>query len=277
MTSTTDTGIAYDLVTVHGDDTPVVLVHAGVADRRMWQPQWEALTVAHDALRLDLRGFGDSTERPTGPLDHVGDLLATLDATGIRHAHLVGASMGAGVVLEAALERPGLAASVLLCPPGGSLLVEATPDLRAFFEAESAALAAGDLDAAVAANVGTWLVGPGRTPDAVAAEHVSLVSAMQRRAFEIALGWGDVDGVEPDPGPQDRLAELAATGVPVTVVVGGHDLGTTQDAARRLLAGLPDARLVELPDAAHLPSLEHPDTVTRLVLDAVGAVGGAGS
>ena len=94
-TSLTPTGIAYDRGGPTGA-TPVVLLHAGVADRRMWDPQWAGLTAVRDTVRLDLRGFGDSTPRPAGPLDHVADVLATLDLLGIDACHLVGASFGAG-------------------------------------------------------------------------------------------------------------------------------------------------------------------------------------
>ena len=49
----------------------------------------DGLTAVRDTVRLDLRGFGDSTQRPSGPLDHVADVLATLDLLGIDACHLV--------------------------------------------------------------------------------------------------------------------------------------------------------------------------------------------
>src|SRR3990172_13271652 len=94
----TATGIVFE---VAGDSAgralPVVLLHAGVADRRMWDEVWDELTADRVVLRLDLRGFGDSIARPIGPLINHVDVLATMDAVGVRRAHLVGASVGAGV------------------------------------------------------------------------------------------------------------------------------------------------------------------------------------
>ncbi|HET6967688.1 MAG TPA: GNAT family N-acetyltransferase, partial [Ornithinibacter sp.] len=133
--TTTGSGIVVDRGGVVGA-VPVVLVHAGVADRRMWDPQWSRLTAARDAVRLDLRGFGESARRPTGTLDHVADVLEVLDELGVGACHLVGSSFGAGVAVEVALTRPDRVVSLVLAPPGGSLLTEATPDLRAFFTAE---------------------------------------------------------------------------------------------------------------------------------------------
>lgn len=262
-TAQTPSGIAYDRRGPSGR-LPVVLVHAGIADRGMWDPQWAALTATREAVRLDLRGFGESTARPDGPVDHVADVAGTLEHLGITRCHLVGSSLGSGVVTEVALTHPYLVESLLLCPPGGSLLAELTADLQAFFDAERAALARDDLDGAVAANVASWVVGPGREVAEVDPSVVAAVRRMQRNAFEIAAAWGDVDQVELDPPALERLAELD---LPVLVLVGGHDLDTTLDAADRVCAGAPRVRRVDWPDVAHLPSMERPEPFLDLLLD----------
>jgi len=242
---------------------PLVLVHAGVADARMWDAAWPLLTATCDVVRMDLRGFGSSVTRPDdGRLDHVADLIDVLDALDIGHAHVVGASLGAGVAMELALARPDVVSSLLLCPPGGSLLAELTPDLAAFFAAEREALAANDLDAAVEANVDSWLVGAGRIPADVEPAAIDLVRTMQRRAFEVTADWGDLDEVELEPPALERLDEVDCR---VLVLVGGHDLDTTHDAARRVVAGVRNAILLEWPDVAHLPPIESPDAFARLV------------
>ncbi len=152
-TSRTSAGIAYDRAGPRGD-LPVVLLHAGVADRRMWDPLWPVLTAAErDVVRLDLRGFGESVGRPSGALCPVDDVADTLAELGIGRCHLVGASFGAGVAIEVTLSRSEQVASLLLIAPGGSLIAEVTPDLRAFIEPEGAALAREDLDSAVEANL----------------------------------------------------------------------------------------------------------------------------
>jgi 3-oxoadipate enol-lactonase len=257
--------LAFDHRDGIGSEMPVVLLHAGVADRRMWEPQWAPLTAEVDALRVDLRGFGESDSVPPEPFSHVGDVLALLDDRGVTRFHAVGASLGAGVALELALARPDAVESVVLAPPGGSLLVTRTDDLAAFAASENAALVAGDLDAAVRADLDAWVAGRGRRLDEVDPSVVEAVARMQRRAFEVQLGWGEgVEEVEPGVEPQDRLAEVA---VPVLLLVGDHDLETTRDAADRLVAGLPDVTRVDWPDVAHLPSLEQPERFTRLLLE----------
>lgn len=266
--STTPTGIAFDRSGPTGS-TPVVLLHAGVADRRMWDPQWVPLTRTRDAVRLDLRGFGDSERPPPGALDPVADVLEVLDGLGIARCHLVGSSFGAGVAVEVALARPALVRSLVLAPPGGSLLTERTDDLVAFTAAENAAIAAGDLDAAVEANVVAWVIGPGRVAGDVDPAVTASVRMIQRRAFEVDLGWQglEIEEVETDPPAAHRYGEV---GRPVLLVVGGHDLGAVRLAAQRLEQGLPDVRRVDL-DVAHLPSMEEPEAFLRLLLDWVAA------
>lgn len=256
-------GIAYDRA---GPQTglPVVLIHAGIADRRMWDPQWPALTAVRDAVRVDLRGFGDSAERPPGALAPVKDVLATMTALGIGRCHLVGASFGAGVAVEVALTRPELVASLVLVAPGGSLISEVTPDLQAFFDAERSALSRDRLDEAVEANLTWWVDGPRRDASAVDQTVRDLVRRMQRRAFELTADWDDVEEEDLEPPALDRLTEIH---VPTLVLVGALDLDAIQQAARRVTVEVPGARRVEWADTAHLPSMEHPDDFLALLSD----------
>jgi 3-oxoadipate enol-lactonase len=261
VTSYSSNGIAYDRAGPRGE-LPVMLIHAGVADRRMWDPIWPALTRDRDVVRVDLRGFGDSAARPAGPFSQIGDVLGALAETGVGRCHLVGASFGAGVAVEIALTRPSAAASLLLAAPGGSLLTEVTPDLRTFLDAEGTALDRGDLDAAVGANLSWWVEGPRRSAGQVDPAVRELVARMQRRAFEVTADWDDVEETELEPPALDRLGEIA---VPVLVLVGGLDLDAVHAAAACVAAGTVDARRVDWPDVGHLPALERPADFSGLL------------
>ena len=70
----TQSGIAYEIA---GSGIPIVLVHAGIADRRMWDPQWAAFASVGRVIRYDARGYGESLP-PTGPWSHHSDLLERL-------------------------------------------------------------------------------------------------------------------------------------------------------------------------------------------------------
>jgi 3-oxoadipate enol-lactonase len=254
VTSYSPTGIAYDRAGPRRD-TPVVLLHAGVADRRMWDPQWPPLTAERDVVRLDLRGFGDSTRRPEGPLSGVDDVIDTLAHLDIERCHFVGASLGAGVAIEVALTRPELVDSLLLSAPGGSLVAQVTPDLRAFIETEGSALAADDLDGAVEANLAWWVAGPQRDIDGIDARIRNSVGQMQRRAFELTADWDDVEEKELQPSAIDRLGEIRAR---TLILVGALDLDAISVTADRVTHGIYGARRIDWPNTAHLPSMERP-------------------
>jgi 3-oxoadipate enol-lactonase len=252
-------GLAWEAT---GEGEPVVLVHAGVADRRMWEPQWVGLGGTFRAIRYDARGFGE-TLSPAGPWSHHGDLGGLLDELGLQRVHLVGASMGAGIAVEVALERPTAVASLVLIAPGGALLGEAPDVLRSVWRAEGEALERGDLDAAVEVNLRAWVDGPARSPEAVDSAVRAFVGGMQRRAFELP-GW-DAD-VAPEselqPSAADRLDELR---MPVLVLIGLADWPPVVEVAERIGREVAGARVVRWPGVAHLPSLERPTEFERLV------------
>ena len=260
------TGIAFD---DEGSGEPVVLVHAGVADRRMWSELAETLTPDHRVIRHDARGAGESLP-PTRPWAHHTDVLDLLDELLVPRAHVIGASMGAGIAVETALARPGAVASLVLVAPGGARFAEPPPSLRAMWAAEIEALDRGDVAAAVEVNLRAWVDGPRRTPDAVDPDVRRRVGEMQRDAFELPE-W-DAEAApehELEPPAADRLAELAC---PVLVVVGDGDDPAVIETADRIAAEAPRVRLVVWPDVAHMLTLERPAQFAALVQDFLAAV-----
>lgn len=87
----------------------VVLVHGNVSSALFWQETMLSLPADLRVIAIDLRGFGDSETAPLdatrGLRDFSDDIAAALDALGIPAAHLVGWSMGGGVVLQYALDH----------------------------------------------------------------------------------------------------------------------------------------------------------------------------
>ena len=245
---------------VRGDGPPVLLVHAGIADSRMWEPLAERLVAAgRQAVACDLRGFGRSP-LPPGPYAPSADLVELLDELGIERLPVVGASWGGLATLELALRAPGRVTALALLDAALDEFDE-SGELEAFDAAETAAAEAGDLDEATAVNIRMWLDRPGRTGvDPAVRERVT---AMTRRAFEVQDGVeAEHEGLEPPVAR--RLGEV---GVPALVVVGADDVEDFHRIAATLAAGLPGADgVVTIPGAAHLPGLERPDEVADVLL-----------
>lgn len=237
-----------------GSGPPILLLHSGVCDRRMWRPQVESLMGAHRVIAPDLRGFGETPLEPGG-FSYVADVVELLDALGLEQTYIVASSFGGKVAMQVAAAAPDrVLGLLLLCPayPGPP----PTPTAARFDEEETELLTAGDIDGAVELNVESWL-----GPDADATT-VDLVRSMQRRAFEVQLPADDW----PDPPePTDAAIDLTAIAAATVVVSGDLDMDHFRAIARHLVDHIDTARLVTLPWAAHLPSLERPSEVTSLI------------
>ena len=245
-----------------GQGPAVMLVHAGIADRRMWRSYLPWLAAqGHHAIAPDLPGFGEHalTADPPAPWDHLRDVL---DDLAVDRAVVVGCSFGGAVALRLAVTAPErVQGLVIMSAPAPGL--EPSPHLQAAWAAEGEALERGDLDAATAAVVAAWLA-----PDAPA-ELRDLVAAMQRRAFEL-----DPDGSMPEPpDPLEAHPErLRAVDVPALVTAGERDMPDFLWSARELAEALPQATHHVIAGAGHLAPLEAPDTVRRLLGDFLAAV-----
>jgi 3-oxoadipate enol-lactonase len=229
--------------------TERVLLHAGVADSRMYQQQVETLAPAR---ALDLPGFGQTPISPGTPDDRtfVRDNLPDGPAT------LIGTSLGGRLALELALESPEHVAALVLVG-AGLADHDWSDEVRAFGAEEDAALERGDLDAAVEANVKLWLA------DDADPEVRALVADMQRNAFQLQQGH-DIAPIPPlDPPASKRLGEIS---VPTLVVTGSEDVRDIHEIADQLLAGIPNAERATIDGSGHLPSLERPDDFDRVVL-----------
>ena len=247
---------------VAGEGTPVLLVHAGICDSRMWDPQWETFPRAHRVVRYDMRGFGRSPLRP-GPYSPPADLIALLDELALGPATLVGVSMGGGISLQVAVARPELVSTLVLVGSGVRGHDWSDYVTQAWAE-EEAAFERGDLDAAAEVNLRTWVDGPHRSPDEVDPEIRQKVGEMQRRALELYVEGGadaQEEALVLDIG--DRLGEIS---VPTLVLAGELDVPDIQLLADRLEREIPGARRATIEGAAHVPSMERPDEFDRLVL-----------
>jgi 3-oxoadipate enol-lactonase len=236
-----------------GRGEAIVLIHAGVADRRMWAEHLEPLAGAgYRVVAVDLPGFGDAPAEATPPWSAV---VNTLDELGIERAALVGNSFGAGVALRTAVVAPERVSALVLVSalaPGR----EPSAQLTAVWEAETAAFDSDGFEAAVQAVVEAWTL-PDATP-----ELRERIATMQRRVYELD---------EPDlPQPTDPLeqdpAALQALTMPTLILYGVHDMSDFRDGAAELANQISGSRQAVLEGAGHLAPLETPRSLREHVL-----------
>ncbi|HLI51303.1 MAG TPA: alpha/beta hydrolase [Thermomicrobiaceae bacterium] len=248
-----------------GSGHPLILVHGGLGDRRMWDDQVETLAERFRVIRYDQRGYSDSP-MPAGSVSYHEDLYGLLHALHIPQANVVGVSFGARVVTDFTLTHPEMVSSLISVSSVVGGLSDETKSRIA--EADRAA-EDGDLDRAVELELRIWIDGVGRLPEEVNPAVREKVRAMNRALWE--QPDTDVETIDIDPPARVRLAEIEA---PVLVVVGELDIPDVQATADLLLREIPDARRITIPRAAHHPHMEQPALFNRVVLDFLSTVSG---
>ena len=134
-----DTQLYYE---IQGKGEPLVLLHAGLVDCRMWDEQFSALAEHVQVIRYDAQGFGRS-EAANGRYAHYQNLAALLTYLNIAPAHLLGCSLGGRAVLDCALEYPHLVRSLICVDTGMSGYHFVDPFVQTTGEEIGRALAAG--------------------------------------------------------------------------------------------------------------------------------------
>jgi pimeloyl-ACP methyl ester carboxylesterase len=245
---------------VRGAGRPVVFLHAGVADSRMWRAQLEAIGRTHRAIAYDRRGFG-ATPPADAPYSEIGDLLSVLDefAPG-RAAIAVGCSMGGQVAIDTVLAAPDRICGLVLVAPAlsGAPAMGYPAAAAASIAALEAAEAAHDLDRINELEARLWLDGPLAPPGRVGGALRQLFLDMNA----IALKAPQPENTHETAPAYGRLGEIA---VPTLVIWGDLDFPDIQARCRHLAAEIPGAQAKILPGAAHLPSLERPAELTDLI------------
>jgi pimeloyl-ACP methyl ester carboxylesterase len=246
--------IAYD---VEGAGEAVLLIHAGVANRGMWDDQVAALRDAYRVICHDTRGFGE-TDTEAVSFSNRADIAALLDALGETSAHLVGLSRGGQIGLDFALEFPDRVRSLTVVA-GGIGGYESPAELPPeTWEPVERMWKDRDWEGLADWETRFWADGPGQSPDRV--PHV------RRRVHEWVLANYRAEKEEGEPQPLDppavgRLGDLRA---PLLVMLGTLDEPSTVDAMRYLARTVPGARLEEF-ESAHMVNLEHPERFNRVL------------
>lgn len=246
-----------------GSGPAVVLVHAGIADHRMWEAQVEVFAPTHRVIRFDVRGFGRS-DPPSAAFDVVEDVVAILADQGVERAAVVGCSLGGAVAVQFAVAHPE-ATAALVPVASGVWGFRSPPDPRRDEPdaAADAAVRAGDWDLATELALQIWA--PLRSDPATD----ELIRRMARENAEVGA-LPDELYLSPDVPTIERLGEIAA---PTLVILGAADVDSITAAGEALVRGIAGARSVVIPDADHLVPTRRPEEFNRLVLEFLARVG----
>ncbi|MGI8999454.1 MAG: alpha/beta fold hydrolase [Candidatus Limnocylindria bacterium] len=248
---------------VEGSGEPVVLVHAGVANLRMWDDQVDALKDGFRVIRYDTRGFGD-TETDAVEFSNRADIVALLDHLGERSAHVLGLSRGGSIALDFALEYPDRTRSLIVAA-GGIGGYDAGDEAPAGWEQVEAWMEARDWENVAEWETKYWVDGPGQPSDRVDPALRAKVHDWILTNYQAEKEEGTPKQL--DPPAASRLSELKA---PLLVVIGTLDDPGTQESCRHLAAAVPGARLEVFDGAAHMINLELPGRFNAVLREFIG-------
>lgn len=250
--------LAYDR---RGSGEPVVLIH-GIGHRRQtWEPIFDQLSQKYDVIALDLAGFGESPAYAKNvPYDMesaITNLTENFAEWGIERPHVVGNSLGGALSLELAA-RGHVRSATALSPAGffgffgriqalAMLLPIRLVVLLPLFLLRWAVsfsfirrLAARSLYAHPERATAEALYGD--------AESLHFAKAFERTALNVP-----------------KYSFSGSPTVPVTVAWGDKDRILNPKQAEVARDRLPEARHIALPDCGHVPMIDDPELIIRVI------------
>ncbi|MEP6985292.1 MAG: alpha/beta hydrolase, partial [Chloroflexota bacterium] len=244
---------------VAGSGHPLVMVHAGVADNRMWDDQFEVFAQDYKVIRFDQRGFGQ-TKPVEGEFRRYEDLYALLMFLGITETYLMGCSMGGGACIDFALEHPEMAKALITIGSAAAGLNLDIPDLP-LEDLIDQAFKANELDKAAEYEAQMWLDGPnapaGRVGGAIRQKMV-VMNTIALQNEQLNLG----KQIRLDPPAATRLDELK---LPTLIIYGDLDTPYILAAGKYMAQHVKGAKEVVMSGVAHLPSMEQPQALNDIV------------
>lgn len=248
-----------------GEGEPVVFLHGGLLDGRMWDDQFQFFAEQYQALRFDARRSGKSEDAPSAepsvyvPYQDVSHLLRTL---ALEKASLVGFSGGARAAIDLAIAHPEMVQKLVAVSPGlsGYEFVDAWTRQRN--EEFAAAISQGNLARAVEVALSMWAYGPSRSPEQIAPATRARMQEMVTRALSQGILSLMMQMHELEPPAVTRLAEIEAS---TLIVLGEKDTSDIHTIGKLLHEHVPGSELVLMPNTAHPLTMEKPEEFNTLL------------
>lgn len=246
--------------------TPVVFVHELAGSCCSFDLQVAAFGATHPCIAFNARGYLPSdvpeSVESYSQAHAAADIIAVLDSLSIERAHLVGVSMGAASVLQAAIGHPGRVTSATLASIGS--YSDITPEeQRASVEANAVEMETKGMAAmaVVMADSPTRL----RLREKNPREAGRFIA--QYASFSLKGSTNTMRGVQKRRAPIYAHEALArALRLPVLIVVGEED-EPCRKPSDFLFGVIPGARLEMLAATGHMVNLEEPLAFNRMVMD----------
>lgn len=249
--------IAYQVEGLEGAPW-LILSNSLATDRRIWDPQMEALLKTRRVLRYDVRGHGQSAagQSPYNFEQLTGDVLALFDALSIERADFMGISLGGMTGLALAMRAPERVGRLVCC----DARADAPDPYKAIWDVNIARLNEVGIDKLVEPTLGRWFT----APFVDAAENTATLDVV--RDMIRATSPVGYEGVARLLQSLDLLGGLPALTCDTLYITGEADMAAPAAVMQVMADQTPRAKLTVLSNAAHLSNMEQPEAF----IDAIG-------
>ena len=259
---TNGTKLYYEMM---GEGHPLVLIHGGYMDRRMWDDQFSMFAQQHRVIRYDVRGFGKS-ELPPVPYTDRQDLYNLLAFLGIKKTYVMGLSLGGEIAIDFTLDYPDMVDALVLV--GSSVsgmpimelitqeqLQQHIKQWTPFEEAKARRDLAGMVEGV--------MNHPTLVPSA---NYASARQKVRENLSEYSFVWVLEPGQKQAtvPAAWGKLGDIHA---PTLIIVGSDDDKLLHTIADKLEQDIPNVKRVAIVETHHMPNMEKPEEFNRVVLD----------
>jgi pimeloyl-ACP methyl ester carboxylesterase len=259
---TNGTQLYYEMM---GEGHPLVLLHGGYMDRRMWDDQFVTFAQYYRVIRYDIRGFGKS-ELPQVPYSDRQDLYDLLTHLDIQKTYLLGLSLGGGIAIDFTLEHPERVDALVLV--GSNVTGAPIPQILTQEEIQVLIPQQQPMQEALSTrNISAMLNAVMNHPTLVPTEeYPSARQRVRENLSEYSFVWvlDPAPRQELEPPAWGRLREIA---VPTLIVVGGDDSFLLHRYADQLERNIAAVKRVTIPGTHHMPNMERPEEFNHIVLD----------
>ncbi|HEU0000142.1 MAG TPA: alpha/beta hydrolase [Ktedonobacteraceae bacterium] len=253
-----------------GEGHPLVLIHGGYMDRRMWDDQFAAFAQHYRVIRYDVRGFG-KTELPPVPYTDRQDLFHLLSFLGVEKTYLIGLSLGGEIAIDFTLDYPNMVDALVLVGSsvsGAPVMELITQEqlqqhIRQWTPFEEAQ-ARRDLVGMVEGIMSHPTLVP-------SANYADARQRVRENLSEYSFAWVLEAGQKQptEPPAWGRLSEIHA---PTLLIVGGDDDKLLHTFADKLEQDIPNTMHVTIAETHHMPNMEKPREFNEIVLEFLKAV-----
>ena len=243
------------------DGQPLVFLNSLGTDLRIWDGLLSHFTDEYRLIRYDKRGHGLS-DAPSGPYqlaDHTADLISLLDHLNIHQAILIGDSVGGMITLDCAIRHPQRVTAVIPCDTAAKI------GTAIYWHERITAVRTQGIAPLAEAILSRWF-----SPNFISQQPAAYRGYYHMLTRTPQEGYAATCEAIRDADLREQIGQIQC---PALVLCGAEDRATPPELVQELVAGLVNGRFTLIPHAGHIPSIEQPTPMAKIITEFLKEIG----